>query len=123
MAMTTRMTKKQQREQDINETKNMLVRLLEKTKGTSSEMTAYTKVNHVSKSGMSRDIQIFLIVNNEPWNITPATALILGWPLNDRGVRVSGAGMDMGFHLVYNLSASLFGHQDQGGYLIKQRWL
>lgn len=35
------------------------------------------------------------------------------------GIKVEGAGMDMGFHLVYSLSQRLFGD----GYKLSHRWL
>lgn len=47
-------------------------------------------------------------------------AKLLGWSLHkDQGIRVSGCGMDMGFHLVYTLSSTLYGD----GNALKQRWL
>ena len=35
------------------------------------------------------------------------------------GVKVGGAGMDMGFHLVYNLAAVLF----DDGYALEHKWI
>ena len=106
--------------------------------------TLYTKTVHTSRSGMLRKIAVYLVRGNEPLNRSYDAAHALGWPL-DRdtdAVRVSGCGMDMGFHLVYELSRVLFpkgyalpagkksndksdppGHSNDGGYALKQRWL
>lgn len=88
----------------------------------------YTKVTHVAKSGMSRSIECFVIEENEPINITWAVARILGERVDQKngGVRVSGCGMDMGFHIVNYLSYSLHGHHNThplAGYTLEHRWL
>lgn len=73
--------------------------------------TVYTILRHVSRSGMQRSIGLVYVKDNVPsdW-ITGQVAKVLGWALDrDRyGVKVSGCGMDMGFHLVYSLSHALF---------------
>lgn len=83
--------------------------------------TLWTNVTHVARSGMSRRISVYLIRDNEPWNISGYVAKALGLRLNrdDLAVHVSGCGMDMGFHVVYELSHALF----NDGYAINQRWL
>ena len=44
----------------------------------------------------------------------------LGYKLKDNGaIFVKGCGMDMGFHVIYSLSQTLF----NDGYAIKQRWI
>lgn len=100
--------------------------------------TVYTILRHVSSSGMSRDISVITIDDEgqiRQWDW--AVACVLGEPLAKReGVRVGGCGMDMGFHLVYNLGRTLWpdgtpephgtrnGQPDcDGGYALKQRWL
>jgi hypothetical protein len=111
----------------------------------------YTVLRGVSRSGMSRDISLKTIRNNEVVGITGRTMTVLGLPPGKRdGLRVRGCGMDMGFHLVYELSRVLFPkgfictgrkrlcpsndhtngdrnfrphrHSD-GGYALVQRWL
>jgi len=108
--------------------------------------TVYTILRHVSKSGMSREIGVVILkgkgetVDLHP-NFLIATAC--GDKLNTRGdgIKVSGCGMDMGFHLVYNLGRVLFpkgfklpkgrhgrngdtsGYDQDGGYALTQRWL
>lgn len=69
-------------------------------------------VTSVAKSGMSRTMQIFLnpAVQNgnhrlgelfsdaeRPMRITHLVAKVLGYPETDKGLRVSGCGMDMVF--------------------------
>jgi hypothetical protein len=112
--------------------------------------TVYTQVRHVSTSGMSRRISCYVIRNNEPWNISGLVGRVLESKVdrNELSVHVGGCGMDMGFHLVYSLSRTLFrdtfdcvgkdcpsndhsngdrdyaphAHSD-GGYALKQRWM
>ena len=84
--------------------------------------TAYTLVTKVAPSGMSRHIMVAGSqkkghVENVSWYISQ----LLEWKYKDntRAVFVGGCGMDMGFHLVYNLAQELY----KDGYAIKQRWL
>ena len=85
----------------------------------------YTILRHVSPSGMSRVIACVIILDDKPCDISYQVADILDWKLDDKhcGVKVSGCGMDMGFHLVYQLSAELYGYKEQGAYKLKQYWL
>jgi len=88
----------------------------------------YTILRHVSSSGMSRDISL-LVADREGRisDITYYAADALGDRLiernGSRAIRVNGCGMDMGFHLVYNLSSVLFHGQDRAGYILKQEWI
>ena len=113
--------------------------------------TVYTKLMHVSRSGMYRVIDMFVIRDNQPINISwDASKLLEGYDFKHEGCKAGGCGMDMGFSLVYDLSRSLFGknwicsgegcgandhnnspypkrdgimvHTD-GGYALHQRWL
>ena len=81
--------------------------------------TVYTIIKHVARSGMSRDICPIAIVNSEPVYLGCSVAELIGWRCDDQDVKVSGCGMDMGFHLVYTLAATLF----SDGYALNQRWL
>lgn len=89
--------------------------------------TAYTILRHVSASGMTRDISVIAVIAGEPVNVS----YLVSRACNDRmspysnhnALRVGGAGMDMGFHVVYGLSATLYGHEDRGGYAVSHRWL
>lgn len=72
--------------------------------------TIHTIVTHVARSGMSRSIRLFLIRDGSPWEISWLAACAMDDRIDQKngGIKVSGAGMDMGFHLVYNLSRTLF---------------
>jgi hypothetical protein len=79
---------------------------------------------------MSRDISLFYVKDNQVINITYYSGLALGWRIVDRNggsraVRVGGCGMDMGFHLVYTLSRTLYKSTDgaDAGYYLKHSWL
>jgi len=79
--------------------------------------TVYNVLRHVSRSGMQRVIDPFVLVADD---YRPSNAVrpfyLRGW-LRDLGYRIDrtrdgivigGCGMDMGFHLVYNLSAAIY---------------
>lgn len=91
--------------------------------------TVYTLVRHVSASGMSRDISLFVARDGEINDITYYAAHAIGWRLVERNgrraIRVSGTGMDMGFHLVYTLSNIVYRGEVDGdaGYTLEQEWL
>ena len=72
--------------------------------------TVYTILRHVSRSGMSRIIDLVIMQDGEPQSISGMSYKILDSPLDrDRwGVKVGGTGMDMGFAVVYDLSYRLF---------------
>lgn len=78
--------------------------------------TVYTILDHVSASGMSRDIRVVIPQADADGKIdfihpNHAIQVALGLPRakHGDGVRVGGCGMDMGFHLVYELSHALYG--------------
>jgi hypothetical protein len=111
--------------------------------------TVYTVLRHVARSGMSRRIDLYVIQDGEPRWLSGLYKAAEG--ITSRkydAVTVQGCGMDMGFHLVYNLSHTLYpegftctgdvchsndhsngdrdhtphAHRD-GGYALKQRWM
>lgn len=75
--------------------------------------TLHTICDHVSRSGMSRNIR-FVIVAKDGSLLHPnhSAAVLLGYSRAKRGdgVVVGGCGMDMGFACVYSISAVLFPH-------------
>jgi hypothetical protein len=98
--------------------------------------TVYTQVKTVSRSGMSRVISCYIIEAGRIKCIDGAVSDATGTPWTRGGLKVSGCGMDMGFHLVYNLGACLWpdgtpephgsrnGTPDSsGGYALKHEWL
>lgn len=83
--------------------------------------TVYCILEHVSQSGMSRDIKLYAIHNGELRHLSHSASKVLDWKRrkNRDGIYVTGAGMDMGFHTVYSLSHILYGE----GYALESRWL
>lgn len=81
--------------------------------------TVYTILDHVSRSGMNRHIRVVLLGcdNGKPTDLHPnwAVGKALGISHAKRNGReldalsIGGCGMDMGFHLVYELSYALYG--------------
>ena len=76
--------------------------------------TLFTILDHVSSSGMSRNIRFVILTchDGKPVQLHPnyAAEKILGYRRAKRGdgVVVGGCGMDMGFHCVYSISRSMF---------------
>lgn len=112
--------------------------------------TIYTILRYVSSSGMTRVIDLVVMRKNKPYTITWMAGDILGlkFDRNHRGLRISGGGMDMGYHMVYQLSSALWpkgfkcvkkgntrcfsndhsngderSHHPNGGYALGQEWL
>jgi len=89
--------------------------------------TVYTVLRSVSASGMTRHISLKVAQGGDIYDITYLAAQAMGEKVKDRNgyntIKVNGCGMDMGFHLVYNLSSVLFAGEDRAGYKIAQRWL
>ena len=84
--------------------------------------TIYIELVSVSRSGLQRHVTCHLIDDsNNTINITDQVAAYSDMVLNDRGIRLNGVGMDMGFHLVYTLSRQLFEGED-AGYQLRHRW-
>ena len=73
--------------------------------------TVYTVLRKVSSNGMSRQIDVYVIKDNRPRFLTGYVAKACGYTRADSGhgpLRVGGAGMDMGFAVVYDLSRVVF---------------
>lgn len=113
------MNKKQMKEQRVLEVRQELKTLLE-----NSNHKAYTKLLHVSQSGMLRSIEVY---TEDGTNITDLVAELCGYTFHKTGgLRVTGVGMDMGFHVVYDLSFKLYceeGYTREGAYKLNHSWL
>ncbi len=72
--------------------------------------TVHTILRHVSRSGMMRVIQPVAVHDDTLRHLGWWVAKACGFPYdrNHEGVRVGGCGMNMGFHLVYELSYYLW---------------
>lgn len=81
--------------------------------------TVYTVVRSASSSGMSREISAYVVSDGKIVCIDWYIVRILGWKQGKAGVKVSGCGMDMGFHLVSTLSRAMYGDD----YKLSQAWL
>ena len=94
--------------------------------------TVYTILRGVSSSGITRYISLVVAgIDNtgKPalYDITYHASKVLGDKLTEKNghrvIKVNGAGMDMGFHLVYSLSSVLYAGQERAGYKLSHRWL
>ena len=81
--------------------------------------TIYVIQRHVSTSGMSRLVDLYIFKKNKPLKLTYLFAEALGWSLDHRTnyLRVNGGGMDMHFYTVYSLGQELF----NDGYKLKHQ--
>lgn len=71
--------------------------------------TVWTILRHRSRSGMQRRISCVIMWDRQPTVIDWLVARALGYRVHpDGGLVVGGCGMDMGYHLAYNLSRVLF---------------
>ena len=76
--------------------------------------TVYTVLRHVSRSGMYRSIDLYVLDVDEHGHpgrrwISSYAARACGWKLDKRdAIGAGGCGMDMGFHLVSTLSRVLY---------------
>jgi len=104
-----------------------------------------TLIRHVARSGMSRSISVVFARRSKRGSrgvdigtLDHTIARAIGHRIdgNHGGIVMGGAGMDMGFHLVYILGLTLWpngtpkphgrrnGEPDSnGGYALKHRWL
>jgi hypothetical protein len=118
------MTKTTQEEKQ--KAKEFLINLFKEDK----KPKVHTSLKYVSRSGMLRHIDVIYIKNNEP--------ISLNWYIEKLGLfnraknytakncdslRVSGCGMDMGFHVVYTLSCVLYGYEHDNAYKLSHKWL
>lgn len=94
----------------------------------------YTQVLHVSRSGMFRRIGVYTVHKNRIINISGLVSEVAQFKLDrkDFAVCVNGCGMDMGFHVVYELGRALFKPgkdaysgktNSDPGYALIQEWL
>ena len=73
--------------------------------------TVHTNLVRVSKSGMSRLISVHTVdPDGEIRNVSGYVAKVIGFSIDrDRmALKVSGCGMDMGYHVAYALSHALY---------------
>lgn len=87
----------------------------------------YTILRHVARSGMMRVVDLVVAIpatETQPAHLSSIgynAAMLMGWrwDADRQGIVVTGVGMDVGFHVVYELGYRLHGD----GYALKQEWL
>lgn len=79
--------------------------------------TVHTILDHVSRSGMSRNIRVVILRDGEALHPNHSVAVALGYSRakHGDGLVVGGCGMDMGFHIVHSLGYALFGEEAEKG--------
>ncbi len=95
--------------------------------------TVQCVLRSVSRSGMQRRIDFYVIVNdggrgekNRPYlqYLSGWMAVLLGMTRQDKGLKVNGCGMDMGFHMVDTLASALYGRDKRGiGAGLRHEWI
>lgn len=120
---TATLSKKAQKEQERESARAYLLSIL----GKQEKPTLYTSLKHVSSSGMSRDMKVLVALDGQILDVTYYVGKLDIGTLKERNgqrvIRVGGCGMDMGFHVVYTVSAVLYGYEDRGAYTIRHEWI
>jgi hypothetical protein len=123
MNATATLSKKAQKEQERESARAYLLSILNKQ----NRPTLYTNLKSVSSSGMSRDMKVLAVVEGEIVDITYYVGKLDIGTIKERNgqrvIRVGGCGMDMGFHVVYTVSAILYGYEERGAYTIRHEWI
>lgn len=70
--------------------------------------TVQCVLRQVARSGMSRNIDFYVIVDGDLRYLSAYFSRIYPGTLTDNGFRVSGCGMDMGFVVVYHVARVLY---------------
>jgi len=72
--------------------------------------TVHAVLRHVSRSGMTRWIDLYFIEDGHPHWLSYRAAAVMDQTFDKRRecIKIGGCGMDMGFALVYNLSRALY---------------
>lgn len=101
----------------------------------------YTKLDHVSRSGMMRRVSVYLVKRGEIRNVTALVSTATGLRWREGSLVIGGCGTDVGFETVYHLGRAMFpkggslkhsprawqerevGRETDGGYLLRQSWL
>jgi hypothetical protein len=120
---TATISKRAQAQQEKEEARAYLLSIMEKQ----ATPTLYTNLKHVSSSGMSRDMKVLAVVEGQivdvTWYVGKLDISTVKERNGQRVLRVGGCGMDMGFHVVYSVSAVLYGYEERGAYTIRHEWI
>lgn len=117
---TTKAVREQEKQEAIDQLRKMI----------QPGDTVYTVLRYVSRSGMQRGIDLYIIgEDRRPRWITAYVGKALDRPQSrkdwqeQRGLSICGCGMDMGFSLVYDLGRALYHNGNAAGYSLKHEWL
>ena len=120
---TATLSKKAQAQQEKESARAYLLSIM----GKQVTPTLYTNLKHVSSSGMSRDMKVLAVVEGQIVDVTWYVGKLDIGTVKERNgqrvLRVGGCGMDMGFHVVYTISAILYGYEERGAYTIRHEWI
>lgn len=117
------------------EWKTDLIKMLKKSRqqylrkhSKDSRFPIYTKLNHVSNSGMYRAISVYIVVDGSicklDYYLTKIAPKSFRFDQRHGGIKSSGCGMDMGFELVYRMFSYLDDKQFKDWQSIgAQQWL
>lgn len=89
----------------------------------------YTLISHVARSGMSRNVRVFVVSKGELVEITGPVATLTERPIarGAYGIRVGGCGFDAGFNVLHHLSYRLHGtdhaKEPKAGYTLRHERL
>ncbi len=88
--------------------------------------TVYTVLRHVSRSGMQRHIDVYVIRDNKPIHLSYHIAEVLDYKITGSSIEIRDYATDMGVYIIYNLSVALFCPKKwdkDAAYALKQEWL
>ena len=121
--MKATLSKKAQVEQEKESARAYLLSIMERQE----KPTLYTSLKSVSSSGMSRDMKVLSALDGQILDLTYYVGKLGIGTIKERNgqrvIRVGGCGMDMGFHVVYSVSAVLYGYEERGAYTIRHEWI
>lgn len=100
-----KITKKEQKAIDLQQAKDTLKKWIDPKKG------IIIVIKSVSSSGMSRRMTVHS--HDGSGDLSYLVSEVLGWSSNNKGIQVSGCGMDMTFHLAYCLTRALYTKKEQ----------
>jgi hypothetical protein len=103
MIMTTKQERETERAEAIATLKKM---------GVKPGTRIYTKIVEVSRSGMQRKVDVYMVTGREhriQWlSGTVARATGLRWDRDSGAIVVKGCGFDAGFEVIYELGRAMF---------------
>lgn len=98
------------RQQSVDQLKSLIHQVSAVLKPDNSDPTVFSVVRSVAKSGMTRHIDFFLIVDGDLRCITADISAVLGIRMaKTGGLFVQGCGRDMAYHIIDSVQRSIPG--------------